>query len=390
MVTEQEIQEALELERQAEKEAENDKLEFIITEGDIHPEKKFTKQDKIIAKKEVSLSEVVGDDKEEEDDEEDLSFVELDDKKEKEQQQENQEESEDYEQHLLSVASFLNDSLNLNLAINEETINQYSPEDILNGVIRKIQQQAIEQYKEQEAENTYKTAESYYLDVFLSNGGSIEDFIEYYNRQKSNLDEIDNLLAEMKEYTPEQLLFAIYTQEGFSEEEALTYIDKLNAKGALEDEYEKEITKIEKLLAKEKENRIKESLKNIASNKEEERIREYELLENAKTEIASYLSKIDNIAGFYLDDDKKERLFSFITEQDEEGYTAYDRFLQSKENLINQALFALFGNEILRAIKTAGNEEGKKTFFSKLPSSPAINAKKAVVHQVNFDKLNDF
>jgi hypothetical protein len=131
-------------------------------------------------------------------------------------------------------------------------------------------------------------------------------------------------------------------------------------------------------------------LKDIASNKEEERIKEYELLENAKTEIASYLSKIDNIAGFYLDENKKERLFSFITEQDEEGYTAYDKFLQSKENLIGQALFALFGSEILRAIKTASNEEGKKTFFSKLPSSPAINSKKAVVHQVNFDKLNDF
>jgi len=389
VLTEQEIQEALELEKQAEKEAENDKLEFIITEGDIHPEKKFTKQDKVIAKKEVPLSEVVGDDKKE-DDEEDLLFVEFDDKNQKEQTQENKDENVDYEQQLLSVASFLNDSLKLNLAIDEETINQYKPEDILSGVIERIQQEAIERYKEQEAENTYKTAESYYLDKFLSNGGSVEDFIEYYNRQKSNLDEIDNLMKEMKEYTPEQLLFAIYTQEGLSEEEAIKYIDKLNAKGALEDEYEKEITKIEKLLAKEKENRIKENLKDIASNKEEERIKEYELLENAKMEIANYLSKIDNIAGFYLDDNKKDRLFSFITEQDEEGYTAYDKFLQSKENLIGQALFALFGSEILRAIKTASNEEGKKTFFSKLPSSPAINSKKAVVHQVNFEKLNDF
>jgi len=389
VLTEQEIQQALELEKQAEKEAENDKLEFIVTEGDIHPEKKFTKQDKVISKQEVPLSEVVGDDKKE-DDEEDLLFVEFDDKNQKEQTQENEDEGIDYEQQLLSVASFLNDSLELNLAIDEETINQYKPEDILSGVIERIQQEAIERYKEQEAENTYKTAESYYLDVFLSNGGSVEDFIEYYNRQKSNLDEIDNLMTEMKEYTPEQLLFALYTQEGLSEEEAIKYIDKLNAKGALEDEYEKEITKIEKLLAKEKENRIKENLKDIASNKEEERIKEYELLENAKVEIANYLSKIDNVAGFYLDENKKDRLFSFITEQDEEGYTAYDKFLQSKENLIGQALFALFGSEILRAIKTASNEEGKKTFFSKLPSSPAINSKKAVVHQVNFEKLNDF
>lgn len=402
MLTQEEINEALELEKKAELEAQSDPLDFLENlKNEKFQEKKQAVEKQSESKQEVNkqvvnkqtvnkqvkkreLEEIDVNKILPEEEEENNLKIEFQDEEDEENNEEEQESDE------VAVAKWLNEKLDLNFDINEEALSNLEPEEILDNIIDGIKEKALEEYSEEIKEKVYKTNESYLLDMFLSNGGSIDDFIEYYNSQKQNIQGFDDILEEIKSYSPEQVLYVSLLDDGFSEEEALDYIDKLSKKGALEDEYEKELKKIERVINKNKSEYIKQNLQTIAEKQKEERIREYEEIENSKTEIADYLSKIDNIAGFVLDDNKKERLFSFLTEQDEEGYTAYDRYLQSNDNLLFQAIFAMFGSDILRTVETNGNERGKKNFFSKLPSSPAIPSKKQNVQQVNFEKLNEF
>lgn len=390
MITQEEIDYALQVEKEQEIASQNDTLEFIDYDGkeEDATQSKSNKSNKHISNQDRKVVDKIDLSKTLEEEDEDLLELKFDnlDNFDKDDLDKNINEEEDYS--IISVASLLNDRLNLGFDINEETIKNVSPDKIFDTIIEEIKDNAINEYKKNV--DTYKTEEGYLLDVFLSNGGSIDDFFEYYSKQKNDLNKFDEVLEEIKSYSPEQVLYASLSNDGFSDEEALDYIDKLNKKGALEDEYEKELKKIERIVEKNKSEQIRKNIEDIAKAQREQRIREYEEIENSKTEIASYLSKIDNFAGFNLDENKKERLFNFITYQDEDGYTAYDRYLQSNDNLLIQAIFALYGSDIIKAIETNGNERGKKNFFSKLPSSPFIASKRQNIQQVNLEKLNEF
>lgn len=387
MLTQEEITQALELESKAEQEAKNDTLDFLEIEGEEQREGKNQENGKKVIKptllEKIDIDKVLINDEEE-------NILKIDFKNEGEEEDSEFEGLSDEEISEISVAQWLNQRLGLGFKIDEEALSDFTSDEILDNVIEEIKQNTIKEYTSKLEEKTYKTEESYLLDVFLNNGGTIEDFIEYYNKQKQNFQDFDNLLEEIKSYSPEQLLYVSLIEEGFTDEEAIDYIDKISKKGALEDEYEKQIKKIERIVENNKSEHIKKNLETIAQEQREERLREYEELENSKIEIADYLSKIDNVVGFILDDNKKERLFEFLTEQDEEGYTAYDRYLQSNKNLLTQAIFAMFGEEIIKTIESLGNERGKRNFFTKLPSSPFIANKRQNVQQVNLDKLNEF
>ena len=299
-------------------------------------------------------------------------------------------EDKSKESILLETSYYLNELLDLGLQINENTLQKYSPDEIFEGVYKALEKKVLEKHKDEIERNVYKTTEAHLLDEFLVNGGNIDDFISYYSSQKIGLDKYDKLLEEIKSYAPEQYLYVNLLENGFSEEEAIEYIDNLMQEGLLEKEYQKEIRKLEKKIELDKKKLIEESLQGLSEQAKKQAIEEQREIENSKAEIATYLSKTDSFYGYPLNEKQKEEVFDFITVRDEEGLTGLDRYLQSNRNILAVAIFSLFGNEILKSAETFGNERGKRKFFEKLPSSPLYTNKKQSINQVNFEKLNEF
>lgn len=219
---------------------------------------------------------------------------------------------------------------------------------------------------------------------FVEKGGDVKEF---YDTLKKATDVKLQQLEALKEYTPSEIIFADYIQQGYSEDEADALIVELEEKGIVDFEYKKVFKKYERLIESETLDATKNFLTKEVEDIEQEEAQSKEIVEQAKAELATTLSKIASVDGYKLTEQDKEEVFEFITSPDEEGLTPLDRWLQSNENLLFTGIMAKKAKDIFQFQKTFHKNQGKKELFNTLNKAPVATKKKGFETAKSFDSM---
>lgn len=299
----------------------------------------------------------------------------------------NEEEGNQSSSEVVSIISYLSDKFGIDDSFlqNEEFIKK-PLQDILDFVYAEAEKKILEKNKDR----LYKTELSYELDNYLSNGGRIESFFSDFITASK---ELNDQLEVIREMSDKELLYADFINKGFSEEEAIEFVDDLEKKGKIHSKAQVLRDQIEKGIELIKQQKLKEILEDQNQNLKAINEKELEQIEKEKIDLANRLSSINSILNFPITEKQKEELFDFITETDEQGYTKLDRALQSNENLIFVSFLLLYGNDFINYLQTFFKERSKRIFYDKLLKEPIISQPKtklSIKDDFNVQKLNEF
>ncbi len=288
---------------------------------------------------------------------------------------------------LLSVISYLADKFDIDDNFLQSDAIKKEP---LQKILDFIYEEAEDKILEKNSDKLYKSELSYQLDNYLSKGGNIQDFFSEFLTSTDELGKQQEIIADLSD---KELLYADFINKGFSEEEAIEFVEDLEKKGKLGIKAKNLRNQIEEgieILKREKLNNILKEKNEVLSEIEK---KEYERIEQEKVDLANKLSNINSIYNFPITEEQKEELFEFITETDKDGYTGLDKALQSNENLIFISFLLKYGNNFINYLQNTFKERSKKIFYDKLLKEPIVTQSKsrlAVKDNLNVQKLNEF
>jgi hypothetical protein len=288
---------------------------------------------------------------------------------------------------LVSVISYLADKFDIDDNFLQSDAIKKEP---LQKILDFIYEEAEDKILEKNSDKLYKSELSYQLDNYLSKGGNIQDFFYEFLTSTDELGKQQEIIADLSD---KELLYADFINKGFSEEEAIEFVEDLEKKGKLGIKAKNLRNQIEEgieILKREKLNNILKEKNEVLSEIEK---KEYERIEQEKVDLANKLSNINSIYNFPITEEQKEELFEFITETDKDGYTGLDKALQSNENLIFISFLLKYGNNFINYLQNAFKERSKKIFYDKLLKEPIVTQSKsrlAVKDNLNVQKLNEF
>lgn len=288
---------------------------------------------------------------------------------------------------LVSVISYLADKFDIDDNFLQSDAIKKEP---LQKILDFIYEEAEDKILEKNSDRLYKSELSYQLDNYLSKGGNIQDFFSEFLTSTDELGKQQEIIADLSD---KELLYADFINKGFSEEEAIEFVEDLEKKGKLGIKAKNLRNQIEEgieILKREKLNNILKEKNEVLSEIEK---KEYERIEQEKVDLANKLSNINSIYNFPITEEQKEELFEFITETDKDGYTGLDKALQSNENLIFISFLLKYGNNFINYLQNTFKERSKKIFYDKLLKEPIVTQSKsrlAVKDNLNVQKLNEF
>lgn len=288
---------------------------------------------------------------------------------------------------LVSVISYLADKFDIDDNFLQSDAIKKEP---LQKILDFIYEEAEDKILEKNSDKLYKSELSYQLDNYLSKGGNIQDFFSEFLTSTDELGKQQEIIADLSD---KELLYADFINKGFSEEEAIEFVEDLEKKGKLGIKAKNLRNQIEEgieILKREKLNNILKEKNEVLSEIEK---KEYERIEQEKVDLANKLSNINSIYNFPITEEQKEELFEFITETDKDGYTGLDKALQSNENLIFISFLLKYGNNFINYLQNTFKERSKKIFYDKLLKEPIVTQSKsrlAVKDNLNVQKLNEF
>lgn len=257
----------------------------------------------------------------------------------------------------------------------EDSLDEYEPE-----IASYFQEKFAERFGEEFKENKFETIDSLLdylsniveenskpvyaneeiekLNEFVTNGGKLEDYLQY---SKSGDVSIDSLDPENEE----DLKIAIrgkLTLMGYSEAKIKRAIERYDDTDLLREEGEDAI------------DYLKENMRKNQEKLLEDQKKQREAFENQQREFVGVVEKqinsLDSIKGYKVSDKQRKELIDYIFKAGPDGKTEYQRQYQSDiKNLIESAFFTKYGDQLIEKANKAGKSEAYKDLHQKLQAN---------------------
>lgn len=193
------------------------------------------------------------------------------------------------------------------------------------------------------------------LNDFISNGGSVDDFVKEY----SKFTDVENLDIEEDEESQKKVIREQLSKQGLSQDIIEKRIERYEDTGILKDEAQESQELLKKYNEKEKEQLLKEQ-----ENQRKQREQEQQKFIN---DVKSTIDELKDIKGVPLTKQQKEDLKKYLFEVGNDGKTQYQKdYSQSYQKLIESAFFTKEGDTIVNKLQKKAGSDATKDLKKKL------------------------
>lgn len=295
---------------------------------------------------------------EEEESEEDS---EEEDESSEEDEGDDSEEKESDTEFEVEVTSFLKDRLSEELGWELDEDNEFkSIKDVVDYMKLLVEESSKPKYFSDEVKA---------LDEYVKNGGDVDKYFkEVYKDVATGIDY--DTLDISKESNQRLVIKELLQEKGYSSDRIQRTLDRYEKAETLGEEAE-DAVELLKEYKKDKQEKLLESQKNLATEQINQQQKFYE---NVQTSIKS----MENVRGIKISSKEREELLDYIFKPSSDGLTNYQKdYMSDIKNLIESAYFTKRGDALIQEAKKKGSSDAYKEFHQKLKANKGKRSKNA-------------